>query len=116
MRYLLLIHVDPSHLPSPDTEAGQAMFEEYRGFTTWLQQTGTFLGGEALKDVSNTTTVSIRDGQRMVTDGPFAETKEHLAGYYLIEAPDLDSAIDVAARIPDARLGAVEVRPIQEFG
>ncbi len=116
MRYLLLIHVDPSHLPSPDTEAGQAMFEEYRGFTSWLQQTGTFLGGEALKDVSNTTTVSVRDGQRIVTDGPFAETKEHLAGYYLIEAADLDSAIDVAARIPDARLGAVEVRPIQEFG
>jgi hypothetical protein len=116
MRYLLLIHVDPSHLPSPDTDAGQAMYAEYRGFTGWLQESGMFLGGEALQDVANTTSVSIRDGQRIVTDGPFAETKEHLAGYYLIEASDLDAAIDVALRIPDARLGTVEVRPIQEFG
>ena len=74
------------------------------------------LGGEALQDVTTATSVSRPRRPRIVTDGPFAETKEHLAGYYLIEAADLDAAIDAAARIPGARIGTVEVRPIQEFG
>ena len=91
------------------------MNDEYRVYTGWLQEGGMFLGGEALQDVANATSVTVRDGRRLVTDGPFAETKEHLAGYYLIEAPDLDAAIDAAARIPDAKIGTVEVRPILEL-
>ena len=72
--------------------------------------------GEALQDVTTATTVSVRDGRRIVTDGPFAETKEHLGGYYLIDAPSLDDAIEAAARIPGARFGKVEIRPIMEVG
>ena len=80
------------------------------------REKGWLLGGEALQDVATATTVSVRDGRRIVTDGPFAETKEHLGGYYLMEAPSLDDAIEAAARIPGARFGKVEVRPIMEMG
>ena len=85
MRYLLLIYLEPSAQPTDDT-AIRAMNDEYRVYTGWLQESGMLLGGEALQDVANATSVTVRDGRRIVTDGPFAETKEHLAGYYLIEA------------------------------
>jgi hypothetical protein len=114
MRYLLLIYLEPSKLPPPG-DAARAMNEEYRGYGGWLQETGQFLGGEALQDTGSATSVTVRDGRRIVTDGPFAETKEHLAGYYLIQANDLDAAIDAAARIPGARVGTIEIRPILEL-
>ena len=78
------------------------MMPEYNAFAAWLGEKGWMLGGEALQDVATATTVRVRDGRRIVTDGPFAETKEHLGGYYLIDAPDLDDAIEAAARIPGA--------------
>jgi hypothetical protein len=115
MRYLLMIYEDPTAAPrTPD--AWDAMLAEYGAYTAWLQETGQFLGGEALKGVADATTVAVRDGQRLITDGPFAETKEHLGGYYLIDAEDLDAAIEAAARIPGARLGRIEIRPILEMG
>jgi hypothetical protein len=114
MQYLLLVYLEPSAQPTDDA-AIREMFDEYRVFTRSLQESGMFLGGEALQDVANSTSVTVRDGRRLVTDGPFAETKEHLAGFYLIEAPDLDAAIDVAARVPDAKIGTVEVRPILDM-
>jgi hypothetical protein len=115
MRYLLLIYEEPPATP-PTEEEWAAMMPEYNAFTAWLRDTGQYLGGEALQPVATATTVSIRDGQRIVTDGPFAETKEHLGGYYQIEAADLDAAIEAAARIPGARFGKIEVRPLVEFG
>jgi hypothetical protein len=113
MRYLLLIYLEPP--PTPPSQAEwEAMSAAYDAYTDRLRESGRFLGGEALQDVSTATAVSVRDGRRIVTDGPFAETKEHLAGYYLIEAPDLDAAIEAAALIPGAMLGTIEVRPIRE--
>ncbi len=111
MQYLLLIYDDSSSQPT-SKEAFDAMMADYGTYTAWLRETGQFLGGEALQPVSDATTVSIRDGRRVVTDGPFAETKEHLGGYYLIEAADLDAAIEAAARVPSARSGKIEIRPI----
>jgi hypothetical protein len=113
VRYLLLIYTEPPATMPSDEEQG-AEFAAYGAYTAWLRETGQFLGGEALQPVSDATTVSVRDGRRVVTDGPFAETKEHLGGYYLIEAGDLDAAIEAASRMPAAAHGKVEVRPIWE--
>ena len=93
-----------------------AMLDEHNKFAAWAREKGWLLAGEALEEVSTATTVSIRDGQRIVTDGPFAETKEHLGGYYVIDVPSLDDAIETAFRIPDAAAGRIEIRPIKEFG
>jgi hypothetical protein len=114
MRYLLMIYAEETGANASPAEWA-AMMQEYGAFNEWLQASGMHLGGEALKDVSDATTVAVRDGRRIVTDGPFAETKEVLGGYYLIKAPDLDAAIDVAARIPGAKFGKVEIRPIDEI-
>jgi hypothetical protein len=114
MRYLLLIYEEPPATP-PTEEEWAAMMPEYNAFSAWLRDTGQYLGGEALQPVSTATTVSVRDGQRIVTDGPFAETKEHLGGYYVIDAKDLDAAIEAASRIPGARFGKIEIRPLVEF-
>jgi hypothetical protein len=115
MRYLLLIYEDPAAGPQTEAEV-DAMNAEYFAVTGWLRETGQFLGGEALQPVTDATTVSVRDGRRVVTDGPFAETKEHLGGFYLVEEPDLDAAIEAAARMPGAQTGRIEVRPILELG
>ena len=88
------------------------MLKEYGEFTQSIMQNGNFLGGERLRPSSTATTVRVRDGRTLTTDGPFAETKEHLGGFYLIEAKDLDEATAIAARIPGARFGLVEVRPV----
>jgi len=115
MRYLLLIAEEEP--VTPPTEADWAtMMDEHNAYAAWLRERGWYGGGEALQPPVTATTVSVRDGQRIVTDGPFAETKEQLGGYYLIDAPSLDDAIEAAARIPTARTGRVEVRPIAEFG
>jgi hypothetical protein len=115
MRYLLLIYEEPPATP-PTDEEWAAVMPAYNAFGAWVAEKGWMQGGEALQDVSTATTVSVRDGRRIVTDGPFAETKEHLGGYYLIDAPSLDDAIEAAARIPGAQTGKVEVRPIMELG
>jgi hypothetical protein len=115
VRYLLLIYGEPPATP-PTDEEWAAMMPEYFAFTGWLRERGWFEGGEALQDVDTATTVSVQDGTRVVTDGPFAETKEVLGGYYLIDVPSLDDAIEAAARIPGARQGKVEIRPIAETG
>ena len=115
MRYLLLIYEEPPpHPPTPEEWA--VMMPLYNAFTAWLNEQGWNKGGEALHDVDSATTISVRDGKRIVTDGPFAETKEHLGGYYVIDVPSLDDAIEAASRIPDATFGRVEIRPIKEFG
>lgn len=112
MQYLLLIyHNEPQRVAwTPDEQA--AIYTEYRTLRQDLQNQGKFLGGNELKPTTTATTVRVRDGKQSVTDGPFAETKEQLGGYFLIEANDLDEAIAIAARIPTARNGSIEVRPV----
>jgi hypothetical protein len=113
VRYLLLIYTEPPATAPADEEQG-AELAAYGSYTAWLRDTGQFLGGEALQPVTDATTVQVVDGKRVVTDGPFAETKEHLGGFYLLEEPDLDAAIEAASRLPAAKRGKVEVRPIWE--
>jgi hypothetical protein len=112
MKYLCLIYtseVQNRQIPEADLKA---MSAEYYNFTQDIQRTGHYVGGNRLEAVASATTVRVREGKLSTTDGPFAETKEQLAGYYLIEAADLNEAIQLAARIPGARIGSVEVRPI----
>jgi hypothetical protein len=114
MRYLALIYT-PEPTEAPSEEQGRQMMPEYGEYTEMIKQRGTYLGGDALLPSSTATTVRIRDGKLSTTDGPFAETKEQLGGYYLLECKDLDEAIDLAGKIPGARFGAIEVRPIMEL-
>jgi hypothetical protein len=96
-------------------EEGQAMSAEYFKVTEEMRSSGAFLAGEGLQPVSTATTVRVPNGERIVTDGPFAETKETLGGFYLLECKDLDEAIDWAAKIPGAKNGCVEVRPVIQY-
>jgi hypothetical protein len=114
MRYLLLIYNKETDVAPPDDVAA-ASHAAYAAFTADIRARGLFLGGEALTPTSTATTVRVVDDQVVATDGPFAETKEALGGYYLIEARDLDEAIEVAAKIPAATEGSIEVRPIWEL-
>lgn len=115
MRYLCLIYDEEKQLAGMSKSESDTFMGEYFGFTEGIKQSGHYLGGEALQPVQTATTVRVRNGKVSTTDGPFAETREQLGGYYLIDARDLNDAIQVAAKIPSARLGCVEVRPIQEF-
>ena len=112
MKYLLLIYGQESDWANMPPAQGAAMMEEFGKFNQELNAGGKNLGSNRLKDVASATTVRVRDGKRLVTDGPFAETKEQLGGYYLIEAKDLDEAIAIAAKVPSARGGSIEVRPV----
>ena len=113
MQYLLLIYSDEKVEPQPGTPAGDAHFGAYMKFG---EEAGkAILGGNALQSVSTATTVRVRGGKTETTDGPFAETKEQLGGYYLVECANLDEALALASKIPSARLGSVEVRPIMSF-
>jgi hypothetical protein len=114
MQYLLLIYLNEADRVTADT-ATREMANEYREYTESIAASGNYKGGNALQSTKTATTVRVRNGKRQTTDGPFAETREQLAGYYLVDAPDLDAAISLAARIPGARNGAIEVRPIQEM-
>lgn len=112
MQYVLLIYGNEKYW-SKLTEAEQGkVMEEYGAFGKSIANSGHYRAGNELDAVSKATTVRMRDGKRLVTDGPFAETKEQLGGYYLVEAKDLDEAIAIAGRIPSARWGSIEVRPI----
>jgi hypothetical protein len=118
MRYLFLIYEQNSANPPPEpmpAEERAATTAAYNAYTAMLRDTGAFLAGEALQPVTAATTVRIRDGQTMTTDRPFAETKEALGGFYMIEAPDLDEALALAAACPAAKYGSIEVRPIWEY-
>ena len=112
MQYLLLIYSNESQWEKQTSADRDAMLKEYMAFTKSIRQSGHYIGGNELNVTSTATTVRVRDKKQVVTDGPFAETKEQLGGYYLIEAKDLDDAIGIAARIPSARVGSIEVRPI----
>jgi hypothetical protein len=115
MRYLCLIYDDESKMGTTPKEQMEAMMGEYFAFTEGIKQSGHYVGGEALQPTHTATAVRVRNGKISTTDGPFAETKEQLGGYYLINAKDLNDAIQVAAKIPSSRIGTVEIRPIQEF-
>jgi hypothetical protein len=114
MRYLLLINTQETDVQPPDDVAA-ASHAAYGAFTRDIRERGLFEAGEALTPTSTATTVRVVDGQVVATDGPFAETKEALGGFYLINARDLDEAIEIAARIPAATDGCIEVRPIWEL-
>ena len=114
MRYLALIYSQEPTEPPTKTN-GRQMMAEYGDYTQMVKERGAYLGGEALEPSASATTVRVRDGKVSTTDGPFAETKEQLGGYYLLNCADLDEAIDLAGKIPGARSGAIEVRPILEF-
>ncbi len=115
MKYLCLIYDEEKKLGAMSKNESDAFMGEYFAFTEGIRKTGHFLGGEALQPVQTATTIRVRNGKLSTTDGPFAETKEQLGGFYLIDAKDLNDALQVASKIPSARLGSVEVRPIQEF-
>ena len=112
MQYMLLIYDDERQLKSmSEAEIGK-MYQDYGAFTNEIIQSGNFKAGSELHPVAKATTIRVRDGKKVVTDGPFAETREQLGGYYLVEAADLDEATAIAARIPSARTGSIEVRPL----
>jgi hypothetical protein len=115
MRYALLIYTPESNEPATEETAG-AEADAYNAFTSHVRERGAFLAGDALLPTTAATTVRVRDGQTLATDGPFAETKEALGGFYLLEAADLDAAIAYAAMIPGAGHGSVEIRPIYDYG
>jgi len=112
MQYLLLIYLPESQLETLDEAEKQKIYGQYRDLIGDLQKTGKYLGGHELQPTSTATTVRVRNGKKAVTDGPFAETKEQLGGYFLVEAQDLDEAMAIAARIPSATSGSIEVRPV----
>ena len=114
MKYLCLIYNDEKGLYSLPPNEIQQLMEDFLTFTRGLKGSGHYLGGNDLEPVKAATTVRVRNGKVSTTDGPFAETKEQLGGYYLVEARDLNEAIQVASRIPSARLGCIEVRPVRE--
>lgn len=116
MQYLLLIYQNEAQAGAMDQKAMAAMHEEYGKFTQSIIKSGAFKAGDALQPTSTATTVRVRDGKTMTTDGPFAETREQLAGYYLIESKNIDDAIAIAARVPSARVGSIELRPILAMG
>ena len=114
MRYLLLIYTEePTEMPPQDVIAAQT--KAYDAFSKEVRDRGLFEAGEALHPTTSATTVRVRDGETVTTDGPFAETKEALGGFYLINAKDLDEAIELAAKIPGAMHGSIEIRPILDF-
>ena len=116
MKYLCLIYDEEKTLAGMSKAESDAFMGEYFAFTEGIKKSGHYVGGEALKPVHTATTVRVRNGKVSTTDGPFAETKEQLGGYYLIDARDLNDAIQIAAKIPSAKVGSVEVRPVEVFG
>lgn len=115
MKYMLTLYAAPEAEPAYGTAEFDAMMAEYFGLTDKMKDTATFLAGEGLQPVATATTLRKRGGKVETMDGPFAETREHLGGFYLIEAADLDAALRFAAEIPAARYGSVEVRPVMQY-
>ena len=112
MKYMMLVYLDEQALSETEREH---CYVESAQLTQQLNSTGQYLDASPLHPIATATSVRVRDGKRFVTDGPFAETREQLGGYYLIEASDLDEAIRIAERIPPARFGTIEIRPVMEI-
>ena len=115
MQYMCLIYDDEQVFQNMAEDERNQVFGEYGSFTESIRENGSYVAGDALQPTSTATTVRIRDGKTLVTDGPFAETKEQLGGYYLVDVGSLDEALEWAAKIPGARHGSVEVRPVMVF-
>jgi hypothetical protein len=115
MQYLLLIYRNEADLRKMGDADRKQMTAEYGTFTQGIVQSGHFKAGDGLQPSTTATTVRVRDGKTLTTDGPFAETREQLGGYYLVEAKDLDTALAIAARIPGAKTGSIEVRPVMVY-
>ena len=118
MRYAILIYDENTANPSPeppDPAVFGEVMDAYNKYTQMLRDRNAYVGGEALQPVTTATTVRVKDGQTLTTDGPFAETKEALGGFYLVEAKDLDEALAFGAACPGARVGSIEVRPVWEL-
>ena len=114
MKYMLLIHDEEKKWAGLTEQERTRMMGEYMEFTRQIKESGHYVTGSQLHPATSATSVRVRDGKRLVTDGPFAETREQLGGYYLVEAKDLDEAIALAARVPSAKVGTIEVRPLVE--
>jgi hypothetical protein len=115
MRYLLTIYEDESRWATMTPEDSGRIMAGYGAFGQEVEGAGAFVAGEGLQPTATATTVRVRDGERLVTDGPFAETREQLGGFYLLECKDLDEAIEWASKIPGAESGSIEVRPIMDY-
>jgi hypothetical protein len=115
MQYMALIYDNEQTLASMSPKDREQFMGDYFAFTKAAREAGVFLAGDALKGVDTATTIRVREGQTLHTDGPFAETKEQLGGYYLLECKDLDEALHWAAKIPSAKTGSIEVRPVMVF-
>jgi hypothetical protein len=115
MQYLLMIYRNEADLLKMNPTQRQKLSAEYGAFTQSIIQSGHFKAGDGLQPTTTATTVRVRDGKTLTTDGPFAETREQFTGYYLVEAKDLDTALAMAARIPCATTGSIEVRPIMVY-
>jgi len=115
MHYLLLIYENEAEAAGRAPEVKQSVYAEYGAFTKGVIESGHFKAGDALQSVATASMVRVREGKHVITDGPFAETREQLGGYYLVEAKDLDEAIAIAARIPGAKTGSIEVRPVMKM-
>ncbi|MBZ4398988.1 YciI family protein [Myxococcus sp. MISCRS1] len=115
MKYLLMLFENEKAWDALPQEEAQKVLEEYAAFSESIEKSGNNIAGEALQPTSTATTVRVRDGKRLTTDGPFAETREQLGGFFLVEAKDLDEAIALASRIPAARSGCVEIRPVMDY-
>lgn len=113
-RYMLLIYGDEAAAPAQDSPEAYAEFEHWMSYTQELAASGHLVAGDPLGPIATATTVRVRDGEKLVTDGPFAETREALGGYYLIDVPDLDTALGWAAKMPNIAYGSVEVRPVMD--
>ena len=116
MRYMLLIYSDQARDANASPAEQAEMYQAYDAFTKELEARGAMKSGEALQPTTSATTVRVRNGKTATTDGPFAETKEQLGGFYLVDVKNLDEAIEAAAMIPGAKQGSIEIRPIMEFG
>jgi hypothetical protein len=116
MKYLCLIYDDEQTMAGMSKADGDAFMNDYFTFTDDIKKSGHYRAGEALQPIKTATSVRVRNGKLSTTDGPFAETKEQLGGFYMIDAKDLNEAIQIAGKIPSARTGTVEVRPVHEFG
>ena len=114
MKYMLLIHDSETAWAALGRTEQQEIMAAYRRFSAEIRASGHYLAGSQLQPTSNATSVRVRNGKRLITDGPFAETREQLGGYYLVEAKDLDEAIGLAERLPSAPMGTIEIRPLAE--
>ncbi len=115
MKYMAAIYFDERALANVDPDEGQARMAAYEAFMNEATEAGVLVAGDGLEPTTTATTVRVRDGERLLTDGPFAETKEQLGGFYMFECKDLDEAIGWAAKIPGAQTGSIEVRPVMDY-